>query len=61
MVLPNLLFTPTDISDMDLVTADTGAEVLSSYMTGLNADGTVKTGCTYDFAVDGTVVQASTP
>jgi len=51
----------TGISDMDLVTADTGALLLSGYMTGLNADGTVKTGCTYTFAVDGTVTQASTP
>jgi len=48
-------------SDMDLILADTGAILLSSYMTGLNADGTVKSGCTYDFAVDGSVTQASTP
>jgi len=46
-------------ADMDTVTADAGAKVLSSYMTGLNSDGTVKTGCTYAFAVDGTVTQTT--
>ena len=51
----------TGISDMDLVLADSSNLTLSSYMTGLNADGTVKSGCTYTFATDGTVVQASTP
>ena len=51
----------TGISDMNLVTTDTGAKKLSSYMTGLDADGLVKTGCTYTFALDGTVTQASTP
>ena len=50
----------TGISDMDLVTADT-TKLLSSYMAGLNTDGTVKTDCTYDFATDGTVTQVSTP
>ncbi len=44
------------ISDMDLaVTAD--PLLLSAYMTGLNTDGTVKTGCTYSFGTDGTVTQ----
>ncbi len=51
----------TGISDMDLVTADTSTLLMSAYMTGLNADGTVKSGCTYTFALDGTVTQASTP
>ena len=51
----------TGISDMDLVTADTSTLLLSAYLTGLNANGTVKSGCTYTFAVDGTVIQASTP
>ncbi len=50
----------TGISDMDLVTAATGL-VLSSYITGLDADGKVQSGCTYTFAKDGTVTQASTP
>ncbi len=48
------------VSDMDTVlTTDTTALILSDYLTGLNADGTVKTGCTYDFAVDGTVTQTT--
>jgi len=49
------------ISDMDTPASDSGNLTLSSYMTGLNTDGTVKSGCTYDFATDGTVTQASTP
>lgn len=55
----------TGINDLDLVTTDSGALVLSNYLTGLNADGTVKSGCKYDFAKDGTVTQripnATTP
>ena len=43
-------------SDLDLILSD--ANLLSSYVTGLNADGTVKTGCTYTFAADGSIVQA---
>jgi len=50
------------VSDMDTVlSADTPALLLSAYLTGLNADGTVGSGCTYDFLADGTVTQASTP
>ena len=52
--------TPTN--DLDTITADTGDKVLSSYMTGLNTDGTVKTeGVTYTFAVDGKVTQTLPP
>jgi len=47
----------SEISDMDLVTIDNGALILSDYLSGLNADGTVKTGCTYNFYQDGTVTQ----
>lgn len=48
--------------DMDLVvTTDTVPLLLSAYMAGLDADGLVQTGCTYAFAADGTVTQASTP
>jgi len=47
----------TLISDMDLVTSDGGALVLSNYLTGTNADGTVKSGCKYDFTKDGIVTQ----
>ena len=46
-------------SDMDLVTTDSGALVLSTFLTGLNADGTVKSGCTYTFAQDGAVNQTT--
>ena len=49
----------SDISDMDLVTADSGAEVLSSYMVGLDSDGAVKLGCTYSFTISGTVTQTT--
>uniref|UniRef100_A0A6H1Z882 Putative methyltransferase n=1 Tax=viral metagenome TaxID=1070528 RepID=A0A6H1Z882_9ZZZZ len=48
--------------DMDLVlTTDAPPLLLSDYMAGLDADGIVKTGCTYTFEADGTVTQASTP
>jgi len=47
-------------ADMDDITTDAGAKILSSYLTGLNADGTVKsTGVTYTFAADGTVTQTT--
>lgn len=46
-----------DVEDMDLVTADDGALVLSSYMIGLDDDGKVTTSCTYDITTDGTVTQ----
>ena len=49
----------SDISDMDLVTADSGAEVLSSYMVGLDSDGAVKLGCAYSFTISGTVTQTT--
>ncbi len=49
----------SDISDLDTVLADTGAKKLSDYITGLNTDGTVKTGCTYSFTVDGAVTQTT--
>jgi len=48
------------VSDMDtVVTTDTTPLLLSDYLTGLNADGTVKTSCTYDFTADGTVIQTT--
>lgn len=34
-----------------------GDIALSDYVTGLNADGTTKTGCSYAFTTDGTVTQ----
>lgn len=44
-------------ANMDDITTDGGTVVLSSYMTGLDADGNVKTGLMYTFAADGTVTQ----
>ncbi len=49
----------TDINDIDLVTSDNSTLKLSSYMTGLKSDGTVRTNCTYSFVVDGTVTQTT--
>ena len=49
-------------NDMDTVLATetaTGDLKLSTYLTGLNADGTVKTGCMYEFLKDGTVIQTT--
>jgi len=45
--------------DMTTVTADTAAISLDEYMTGLDATGSIKSGCTYAFAVDGTVTQTT--
>ncbi|HEY32413.1 MAG TPA: type II secretion system protein [Dehalococcoidia bacterium] len=43
-------------ADMDLVvTTDTTPLLLSDYVTGLNADGTVKSDCTYTFDAEGGV------
>jgi len=48
------------VSDMDtVVTTDTTPLLLSDYLTGLNADGTVKPGCTYTFTADGTITQTT--
>ena len=50
----------TATNDMDTVqTTDTTPLVLSDYMTGLDADGCVKSGCTYTFTADGTVAQTT--
>ncbi len=50
-----------DIDDMDLVTANGGVVLLSTYMVGINEDGTVKTGCTYSISQDGGVILQSIP
>jgi hypothetical protein len=50
----------TATDDMDTVqTTDTTPLILSDYMTGLDADGKVRSGCTYTFANDGTVAQTT--
>jgi len=48
-------------SDMSLVTADGGIMSLSQYMTGLSANGSVKTGCTYTISQDGGIIIQTTP
>ena len=50
-----------DVFNMSDVTANGHTYVLSDYMTGLNSDGTVKTGCVYDISQDGSVIVQSTP
>jgi prepilin-type N-terminal cleavage/methylation domain-containing protein len=49
------------VSNMNGVTADNAALELSHFITGLNTDGTVKTGCTYTISQDGGVILQSTP
>ena len=51
----------SDISDMDVVTTDSGTKLLSSYLRNIYADGRVMTGCTYSFSVNGTVTQTPAP
>jgi prepilin-type N-terminal cleavage/methylation domain-containing protein len=51
----------TDINNMSLVTLGSGAANLANYMTGLNPDGTVKSGCTYTISQDGGMILQSTP
>ena len=50
-----------DINDMSTVTADNSSLILSSYMTGLSANGSVKTGCTYTISQDGGVILQTIP
>jgi type IV pilus assembly protein PilA len=47
---------PISTTDLDTITVGSGAAALSTYMTGLNADGTVQSGTSYDFSQDGNVV-----
>ncbi len=54
----------TATADMDAITATStaGVETLSSYMTGLNADGTTKiANVEYAFGISGNVTQIFTP
>jgi Tfp pilus assembly protein PilE len=51
----------TDIDDMDMVTADSGALLLTNYLKRLGGDGKVQTNCHYSFTIDGKVTQVSTP
>jgi len=45
------------VTNMDTVTADATDKKLSDYLTGLDADGNVTSGCSYDFDENGTVTQ----
>ena len=45
--------------DMTTVQVDTNAHSLDEYCTGLDSAGKVTSGCTYAFAVDGTVTQTT--
>jgi prepilin-type N-terminal cleavage/methylation domain-containing protein len=48
----------TGVNDMStIVTTDSVPLVLSDYLVPLNVEYQVKSGCTYDFTVDGTVTQ----
>jgi prepilin-type N-terminal cleavage/methylation domain-containing protein len=49
------------VNDMSIVTADNGTLHLDAFMTGLNAEGTVKTGCTYTISQDGGVILQTVP
>ena len=50
----------TDDMDTVLATKDVAGDLkLSAYITGLDADGKVKSGCTYAFTEDGTVTQTT--
>jgi len=45
--------------DMTTILADAGTKNLSSYLAGLADNGTIKSGCSYAFTVDGTVNQTT--
>ena len=51
----------TNIMNMSLVTVDGGAANLASYLTGLNPDGTVKSGCSYNISQSGGIISQATP
>jgi prepilin-type N-terminal cleavage/methylation domain-containing protein len=59
--LINTYITTPTYNMSQVQTTDNPAKVLSNYLTGLNADGTLKTytknKCAYTFQVDGTVAQ----
>lgn len=46
-------------ADMTTVLADAGVLSLDSYLAGLSANGSIKSGCSYTFTVDGTVSQTT--
>lgn len=46
-------------ADMTSIQCDSGASSLDEYMTGLSANGSIKSGCSYAFTTDGTVTQTT--
>ncbi|MFC2002175.1 Tfp pilus assembly protein FimT/FimU [Chloroflexota bacterium] len=56
----NMTAVGTATDDMSTVqTTDGTPLVLSDYLAGLNADNTIKSGCTYAFGTDGSVTQTT--
>jgi type IV pilus assembly protein PilA len=52
---------PYTSDDMDNITVNSGAVLLSTYITGLESDGTTASGCTYTFTSDGQVSLGACP
>ncbi len=56
------VLTPVTVTTADMSTVkttDTTPLLLSDYMAGLDASNLVRTGCTYTFTADGTIVQTT--
>ncbi len=56
------VLTPVTVTTADMSTVkttDTTPLILSDYMAGLDASNLVRTGCTYTFTADGTIVQTT--
>ena len=51
--------TSSNVTDMATVTTDSGAKLLSSYLTGLDGTSVKIAGVEYAFALDGTVTQTT--
>ena len=48
-------------NDFGTILADGGTKALSAYVTGLDSDNLTKSGCSYAFSSDGTVISQVTP
>lgn len=51
----------TATGNMNTIQADNGNLILSDYLTGISENGSVKSGCTYTFLRDGSVITQITP
>ena len=47
--------------DMSSIQADSGTKVLAAYLTGLDTDNTTKSGCSYAFSADGSIIEQVLP